>query len=135
MGTFKGPQQIGAVPLVGSQPAGNQIPRLPRWVKMRNTHPEQMSSVSPPNSDIARCGRHFAFVPTGDIASGVCCGSFAFRHACVGKKAPVGPTVHQSAALLTDHVTSGYLGHRDLVFGAAAAFMRSCQPSYEFSHA
>ena len=70
-----------------------------------------------------------------EIASGVCCGSIAFRHACVGKKAPVGPTVHQSAALLTDHVTGGYFGHSDFVFGAAAAFMRSCRPSYKFGHA
>ena len=33
-------------------------------VKLRNTHREQMSSALPPNSDVARCGRHFAFVPT-----------------------------------------------------------------------
>src|ERR1700735_1187160 len=26
-----------------------------------------MSSASPPNSDVARCGRRFAFVPTCDI--------------------------------------------------------------------
>jgi hypothetical protein len=32
-------------------------------VKMRNTHPEEMSSALPPNPDIARRGRHFAFVP------------------------------------------------------------------------
>jgi hypothetical protein len=79
--------------------------------------------------------RHFAFVPTGDIASGVCCGSFAFRHACVGKKAPVGPTVHQNAALLTGYATGGYSGHGDFVFCSAVAFMRSCEPFYKFGHA
>ena len=30
----------------------------PLWVKMRNTHPEQMFSALLPNSDIDRCGRH-----------------------------------------------------------------------------
>jgi hypothetical protein len=34
---------------------------------MRNTHREEMFSALPPNSDVARCDRHFAFVPTGDI--------------------------------------------------------------------
>jgi hypothetical protein len=33
---------------------------------MRNTHREQMFSALPPNSDVARCARHFAFVPTRD---------------------------------------------------------------------
>src|SRR6266478_3911969 len=32
-------------------------------VKLRNTQHEQMSSALPSNSDIARCSRHFAFVP------------------------------------------------------------------------
>ena len=41
-------------------------------VKMRNTLCEQMLSDSPPNSDIARCDRHFAFVPRGDIAGRRC---------------------------------------------------------------
>jgi len=33
---------------------------------MRNTLCEQMFSASPPNSDIPRCGWHFAFVPETD---------------------------------------------------------------------
>ncbi len=33
-----------------------------QWVRMRNTLCEQMFSASPPNSDIPRCGWHFAFV-------------------------------------------------------------------------
>jgi hypothetical protein len=32
-------------------------------VKVRNTHPEWMSSGLLPNPDIAQCSRHFAFVP------------------------------------------------------------------------
>src|ERR1700722_14502583 len=36
---------------------------------MRNIHTEWMSSASPPNSDIARRGWHFAFVPTTDSRS------------------------------------------------------------------
>src|SRR5216684_7341425 len=35
-------------------------------VRMRNTLCEQMFSASPPNSDIPRCGWHFAFVPATD---------------------------------------------------------------------
>jgi hypothetical protein len=38
---------------------------------MRNIHTEWMSSASPPNSDIARRGWHFAFVPEGDITPSV----------------------------------------------------------------
>jgi hypothetical protein len=34
-----------------------------RWVKMRRTQYEYMSSALPSNSDIARRSRHFAFVP------------------------------------------------------------------------
>src|SRR6266481_1168437 len=37
------------------------------WVRMRNTLCEQMFSASPPNSDIPRCGWHFAFVPVAAI--------------------------------------------------------------------
>jgi hypothetical protein len=33
-----------------------------------NTLCEQMFSASPPNSDIARCNRHFAFVPRAEVA-------------------------------------------------------------------
>jgi hypothetical protein len=43
----------------------------PRLVKLRRTHHEHMSSASPPNSDIALCSRHFAFVPGRDIPSGL----------------------------------------------------------------
>jgi hypothetical protein len=38
-----------------------------RPVYLRRATPEQISSASPPNSDIALRGRHFAFVPMGDI--------------------------------------------------------------------
>jgi hypothetical protein len=56
------------MPLIAviSDQAARQLRRLIRcrfWVKMRNTHPEQMSSALPPKSDIARRDRHFAFVP------------------------------------------------------------------------
>src|SRR4030088_2107514 len=34
---------------------------------MRNTLCEQMFSASPPNSDIPRCGWHFAFVPETEV--------------------------------------------------------------------
>ena len=44
--------------------------------KMRNTLCEQMFSASPPNSDIARCGRHFAFGPIPDLRRA--CPSWAF---------------------------------------------------------
>ena len=37
------------------------------WVKLRRTQCEHMFSALPSNSDIARCSRHFAFVPTPDI--------------------------------------------------------------------
>ena len=37
-----------------------------RCVRIRNTLCEQMFSASPPNSDIPRCGWHFAFVPATD---------------------------------------------------------------------
>src|SRR6202171_5904706 len=36
---------------------------------MRNTLCEQMFSASPPNSDIPRCGWHFAFVPTAEVSA------------------------------------------------------------------
>jgi hypothetical protein len=36
---------------------------------MRNTHREQIFSALPPNSDVARCGRYFAFVPIPEVAS------------------------------------------------------------------
>src|ERR1039457_2888393 len=39
---------------------------------MRNTHPKHMSSALPPNSDITRPGRHFAFVPGTDIKGASC---------------------------------------------------------------
>jgi hypothetical protein len=39
--------------------------------KMRNNQPEQMSSAFPSNSDIARRGRHFAFVPLNETARAV----------------------------------------------------------------
>src|ERR1700692_3224736 len=35
--------------------------------KIRRTHYEHMFFALPPNSDIARCSRHFAFVPIGDM--------------------------------------------------------------------
>src|SRR6266516_524084 len=37
--------------------------------RIRNTLCEQMFSASPPNSDIPRCGWHFAFVPATDSFS------------------------------------------------------------------
>jgi len=43
--------------------------RTPFRVKVRNTHPEKMSSALPPNSDIARRRQHFAFVPEAEIAT------------------------------------------------------------------
>jgi hypothetical protein len=42
--------------------------RSPKWVKLRRTQCEHMSSGLLPNSDIARRPRHFAFVPISDIA-------------------------------------------------------------------
>src|SRR5713226_1307534 len=42
----------------------------PSWVRIRRTHYEHMFSALPPNSDIARRSRHFAFVPPqADISS------------------------------------------------------------------
>ena len=38
----------------------------PGWVKLRNTQTEHIFSGLPPTSDIARCSRHFAFVPLPD---------------------------------------------------------------------
>jgi hypothetical protein len=43
---------------------------------MRNTLCEQMFSASPPNSDIPRCGWHFAFVPTTDVDADPPIGSY-----------------------------------------------------------
>src|ERR1700730_15802227 len=37
--------------------------RFLRRVKLRKTQYKHMSSALPPNSDIARCSRHFGFVP------------------------------------------------------------------------
>jgi hypothetical protein len=37
--------------------------------KVRRTQYEHLSSALPSNSDIARCGRHFAFVPRDDVNS------------------------------------------------------------------
>jgi hypothetical protein len=37
--------------------------RCLRWVKLRRTQPEQMSSGLPLKADIAQYSRHFAFVP------------------------------------------------------------------------
>src|ERR1700730_7461468 len=39
------------------------------WVKLRRTHCEQMSSGLPLIANIARCSRHFAFVPNSDSCS------------------------------------------------------------------
>jgi hypothetical protein len=41
----------------------------PFRVKIRRTHYEHMFSALPLNSDIARCSRHFAFVPTAEVAT------------------------------------------------------------------
>src|SRR5258708_4990238 len=41
--------------------------RLPRWVKLRRTQPEQMSSRLPLKADIALCSRHVSKVPSEDI--------------------------------------------------------------------
>src|ERR1700724_4121265 len=41
--------------------------KCPIRVKLRRTHCEQMSSGLPLIADIARCSRHFAFVPATDI--------------------------------------------------------------------
>ena len=41
--------------------------------KLRKTRSEHMSSALPPISDIARRGRHFAFVPQADINGLACC--------------------------------------------------------------
>ena len=41
----------------------------PEWVKMRKSQAEQMYSALPSNSDIARCSRHFEFVPWHEIAA------------------------------------------------------------------
>ena len=59
--------------------------RLPLWVRMRNTLCEQMFSASPPNSDIPRCGWHFAFVPKAAVQARVdrCVWSTAIRCASV----------------------------------------------------
>ena len=53
------------------------------------------------------------------------CGSFVSRHALVSQKALVGSAVHQGAAFLTGHASSGRFDHGDFVFGSAIAFMRS----------
>jgi hypothetical protein len=45
----------------------DEFGRCPSRVKMRNTLPEYLPFVLPPNSDIARRGRHIAFVPKSDI--------------------------------------------------------------------
>jgi hypothetical protein len=39
---------------------------LPQWVKLRRTQYEHMSSGLLLKADIARCSRHFAFVPIAD---------------------------------------------------------------------
>ncbi len=46
------------------------VPRCarPLGVKLRRTQYEHMFSALPSNSDIARCNRHFAFVPQPDIS-------------------------------------------------------------------
>jgi hypothetical protein len=41
-----------SLPEVVFRSAANLATRLPRWVKMRNTHREQMFSALPPTSDI-----------------------------------------------------------------------------------
>jgi len=41
----------------------------PRWVKLRRTQCEQMFSGLPLKADLAQCSRHFAFVPTCDMAA------------------------------------------------------------------
>jgi hypothetical protein len=41
--------------------------RLPQWVKLRRTQPEQMSSGLPLKADIAQYGRHVSNVPHPDI--------------------------------------------------------------------
>jgi hypothetical protein len=70
-----------------------------------------------------------------ELANSVCGGSFDPGYARVSKKAPVRWAVHQSAALLTGHATSGHFGHGDSVSGPATAFMRSCEPFHKFGHA
>jgi hypothetical protein len=41
--------------------------RLPQWVKLRRTQPEQMSSGLPLKADIARYSPHVANVPTTEV--------------------------------------------------------------------
>jgi hypothetical protein len=53
-----------------------QCTPLPRWVKLRRTQCEHMSSGLLPNSDIARRIRHFAFVPSGDSCTAAMSGKF-----------------------------------------------------------
>jgi hypothetical protein len=45
--------------------------RFPRWVKLRRTQCEQMSSGLPLKADIARCCWHVAFVPNPEVFNGV----------------------------------------------------------------
>src|SRR5882762_10730644 len=42
--------------------------RFPRWVKLRRTQCEQMSSGLPLKADIARCSRHISKVPEPEVA-------------------------------------------------------------------
>jgi hypothetical protein len=57
-----------------------RLDRCPRWVKVRNIHPEWMFSALPPNSVIARRGRYFAFVPEPIMKRGHCDGTGQSAH-------------------------------------------------------
>ena len=57
-------------PIMGGQSrkvTGGNIGLL--WVKMRNSHPEQMFSALPPKADSSRTSGHDRFVPAAEVGS------------------------------------------------------------------
>jgi hypothetical protein len=87
--------------------------RLIDWIILRNTHPEEMSSALPPNPDIARRGRHFAFVPCVD-GSELARAFFTF--------CSIGRCGHVFGLLSAVHMTAGHNALRGSGPGQKPAF-------------